>query len=73
MHGRLIAETLGTLGVNGPVAFYGELDAGYAWQMIGRIRELAPSIEVDASFFVCDANICERKKEKVSVPVSVRN
>ena len=31
------------------------------------------SIDVDATFFVCDENICERKTEKVSVPVAVRN
>ena len=30
------------------------------------------AIEVDATFFVCDVRICERKTEKVSVPVSVR-
>jgi hypothetical protein len=29
-------------------------------------------IEVDATFFVCDDKICERKKETLSVPVSVR-
>lgn len=36
-------------------------------------NECSTSIEVDASFFVCDENICERKKEKLSIPVSVRN
>lgn len=30
------------------------------------------AITVDATFFVCDDKICERKKEKVTVPVSVR-
>ena len=29
------------------------------------------NIDVDAVFFVCDARICERKKEKLSVAVSV--
>jgi hypothetical protein len=29
-------------------------------------------IVVDASFFVCNEKICERKTEKLSVPVSVR-
>jgi len=48
-HGRLIAETLSTLGMSGPVAFYGELDAGYAWQMLHRMRELEPKVEVDTS------------------------
>ena len=28
-------------------------------------------IDVDAVFFVCDERICERKKETLSVPVSV--
>jgi hypothetical protein len=30
------------------------------------------SILVDATFFVCNDKICERKMEKVTVPVSVR-
>lgn len=30
------------------------------------------AIKVDATFFVCDAQICERKKAQLSVPVSVR-
>lgn len=30
------------------------------------------SIAMDATFFVCDVQICERKTAKVSVPVSVR-
>lgn len=28
-------------------------------------------IDVDATFFVCDANICERKTEKLTVAVNV--
>lgn len=48
-HGRLIAETLSTLGMSGRVAFYGEIDAGYAWQMLHRVRALEPSVEVDTS------------------------
>lgn len=30
------------------------------------------TIDVNATFFVCDVKICERKTEKLSVPVSVR-
>ena len=30
------------------------------------------AIAMDASFFVCDVKICERKTAKLSVPVSVR-
>jgi Xaa-Pro aminopeptidase len=48
-HGHLIAETLSTLGMLGPVAFYGEVDAGYGYRMIQRIRSLEPGIEVDLS------------------------
>ncbi len=39
----------------------------------GAPQECSASIEVNASFFVCDENICERKKEKISIPVAVRN
>jgi hypothetical protein len=35
-------------------------------------KEGQQAIQVDATFFVCDVRICERKTEKVSVPVSVR-
>jgi len=38
----------------------------------GADAEGAQSIDVDATFFVCDVKICERKTEKISVPVSVR-
>lgn len=31
----------------------------------------AQNIDVDAVFFVCDERICERKKEELSVPISV--
>jgi Xaa-Pro aminopeptidase len=49
VYGRLIAETLTTLGMKGSVAFFGEVDAGYGWQMIQRIRQIEPGIEVDLS------------------------
>jgi Xaa-Pro aminopeptidase len=49
IYGRLIAETLETMGMRGRVAFFGNLDAGYAWQMFQRIREVAPDVEVDTS------------------------
>lgn len=29
------------------------------------------TIDVNATFFVCDVKICERKSEKLSIPVSV--
>lgn len=49
VYGRMIAETLETLGMTGRVAFFGSLDAGYAWQMFQRIHEVTPGIEVDTS------------------------
>lgn len=49
IYGRMIAETLQTMGIAGPVAFYGNVPAGYAWQMFKRIREVAPDIEVDTT------------------------
>jgi hypothetical protein len=32
----------------------------------------AKSINVDAMFFVCNEKLCERKTEKVSVPITVK-
>jgi Xaa-Pro aminopeptidase len=49
IYGRLIGEMLATLGMNGRVGFFGEVDAGYAYQMIHRVREIDPRVEVDAS------------------------
>lgn len=47
--GRLIADTCATLGISGPVAFYGEVPAGYGHAMLERVREVNPSITVDLS------------------------
>jgi Xaa-Pro aminopeptidase len=48
--GRLIAETCATLGIKGSVAFFGDLPAGFAWDMLTRIREIEPGIDVDRGF-----------------------
>lgn len=46
----LIAEMLANLGIQGPVAFFGELNAGSAWDMLTGITERQPGITVDRSF-----------------------
>jgi len=46
-YGRLIAETCGTLGIDGPVAFFGDLPAGFAFAMLERARALHPTLRVD--------------------------
>jgi Xaa-Pro aminopeptidase len=46
VHGRLIGETLATLGMRGPVAFFGDVPTGYAFHLLRRVRDVEPSIEV---------------------------
>ncbi len=48
-HGRLIAETCTTLGIQGTVAFYGDLPAGFAHALFERALEVNPAIKVDHS------------------------
>lgn len=48
--GRLIAETCATLGMRGTIAFFGDLPTGFAWDMLSRVRELEPAIDVDRTF-----------------------
>ena len=45
--GALMAEVLGTLGIRGPVAFFGDLPAGFGYEMLEHLRGCAPDIEVD--------------------------
>uniref|UniRef100_A0A832MJ45 Aminopeptidase P family protein n=1 Tax=Eiseniibacteriota bacterium TaxID=2212470 RepID=A0A832MJ45_UNCEI len=45
--GRLIGQTCAALGMAGPVGFFGEMPAGFAWQMIERAREVHPALVVD--------------------------
>jgi Xaa-Pro aminopeptidase len=45
--GRLIGDTCATLGMSGPVAFYGETSIGAAYQIIERAIEVHPELSVD--------------------------
>ena len=45
--GRLMAETCATLGMRGPVAFFGDLPAGFAHTMLNRALALNPDLKVD--------------------------
>jgi len=45
--GRLIGETLDTLGMRGRIAFFGELSAGFADAMLARAKEALTVLEVD--------------------------
>jgi Xaa-Pro aminopeptidase len=48
--GRLIAETCATLGMRGPVAFFGELAMGYAHTLLERATALNPDVRVDPTW-----------------------
>ena len=48
--GRMIAETCATLGINGSIALYGELGAGFAHTMVLRMIEVNPALRIDSSF-----------------------
>jgi Xaa-Pro aminopeptidase len=47
--GRLIGETCASMGIAGRVAFFGEMAAGAAWQMVERARQAHPGLEVDVT------------------------
>jgi len=47
--GRLAAETLATLGIRGPVAFFGDLPMSFAYEMLDHVKRIEPQIEVDRS------------------------
>jgi len=47
--GALIAGACAQLGMRGPVAFHGELAAGFAHALVARVLELEPAIQVDLS------------------------
>ncbi|OGF04980.1 MAG: hypothetical protein A2W00_08330 [Candidatus Eisenbacteria bacterium RBG_16_71_46] len=47
--GRLIGETLATLGIQGPVAFLGETGVGFAHQLLERVREVHADVEPDTT------------------------
>jgi len=45
--GALMADVLATLGVRGPVSFFGDLQAGFAYELLEHLRSCAPEVEVD--------------------------
>jgi len=45
--GRMIGETCATLGINGRVALFGDLPAGFAYALIARARAVHGALEVD--------------------------
>ena len=47
--GRMIGEMCAQLAMSGPIAFFGEMSAGLAWELISRAREIHPPILVDLS------------------------
>ncbi len=48
--GRLIGETCATLGMNGRVAFFGDLPGGYGHTLFERARQVNPALTADDSF-----------------------
>lgn len=46
-YGRLIADTCATMGMNGPIAFFGDLSASYAFTLIQRMLEANPALSLD--------------------------
>jgi Xaa-Pro aminopeptidase len=47
--GRLIADACGTLGLHGPIAFFGELASGFAYEMLEHVTRCDPKIQIDRS------------------------
>jgi len=45
--GTLIADVLATLEIRGSVAFFGDLPAGFAYEMLEHVMRVAPDVEVD--------------------------
>jgi Xaa-Pro aminopeptidase len=43
----LMAEVMGTLGIKGRTAVYGDLDATYAWNLLHELIQRVPGIEID--------------------------
>ncbi|HET9327300.1 MAG TPA: Xaa-Pro peptidase family protein [Candidatus Eisenbacteria bacterium] len=48
--GSLIADVLATLGIRGSVAFFGDLPAGFGYELLEHMRRSAPDVEVDRSY-----------------------
>lgn len=49
-YGRVMADTCAALGMKGPVAFFGDLSAGFAFEMLERAMAVCPDIQVDRTF-----------------------
>ena len=47
---RLIADTCAQLGINGPVAYFGDMGSGLAYETLDQVRELNPALTVDRSY-----------------------
>jgi Xaa-Pro aminopeptidase len=48
-YGQLMADTCAALGMKGPVAFFGDLGAGFAYELLQRVTSAQPDIQVDRS------------------------
>src|SRR5215813_10947958 len=48
-YGSIMADTLAGLGIQGPVAFFGDLSAGFAVEMLERVTSSHPEIAIDRS------------------------
>ena len=46
-HADLMAEMLGTLGIRGKIAFFGDLDASFAFELLHQLLARAEGIEID--------------------------
>ena len=46
---RLIADTCAQLSINGPIAYFGDMAAAFAYDVLDRVRELNPALTVDRS------------------------
>jgi Xaa-Pro aminopeptidase len=48
--GGLMADVLATLGIRGSVAFFGDLPAGFGYEMLEHLRSCAPDVQVDRGY-----------------------
>src|SRR5439155_12231420 len=46
-HADLIAEMLGTLGIQGKIAFFGDLEASFAFELLHQLLQRAEGLEID--------------------------
>lgn len=46
--GELVAEVAGELGMQGRVAFTGDVQLGFGWTMLDHVKRLAPTLDIDA-------------------------